>query len=130
MDYDKVVCERMQGVVLSSFLIEAAVLLINLSLSHTSKCMQTNKAAWGSEGQQCRWLVGLFGTGSARTPQPRVPFRNEAELNVWALTSESIVILMVLIYADLHRVTASEHARAVLVLGLRGPLMKKLEINY
>lgn len=45
VDYDKVVCERMQGVVLSSFLIEAAVLLINLSLSHTSKCMQTNKAA-------------------------------------------------------------------------------------
>lgn len=77
VDYDKVAREHMQGVVLSSFCIKATVLLINLSLTHTSKCMQT-KAARGSEGQQCWWLVGLFGTGPARTPQPRAPFRSEA----------------------------------------------------
>lgn len=53
VDYDKVACERMQGAVYSSFCIQAAVLLINLSLTHTSKCMHT-KAARGSEGQQCR----------------------------------------------------------------------------
>lgn len=87
-DFDKVACERMQGLCFHRFVSKLLCCwLISLPHTHTSKCMQS-KAAWGSGGQQCWWLVGLFGTGLARTLQPRAPFgvRQGAKLCALNLT--------------------------------------------